>query len=49
MKRHNTGEEVFMGVYHYCPLVDDNSEVYPDDMDCVDEEAYKKLLDHKNV
>jgi hypothetical protein len=36
-----------MGMYHYCPLVDDNSEIYPDDYDCIDEEEYNKLLKNR--
>ena len=43
-KRHKTGKQVNIGIYHYCPLVDDNSEIYPDDMDCINEEAYNNLL-----
>lgn len=39
-----TGERINMGMYHYCPLVDDNSEIYPDDYDCIDEEKYNRLL-----
>ena len=49
MVRRKTGEQVDLGMYHYCPLVDDDSEVYPDDYDCVDEEAYHRLLKERQV